>query len=448
MTSFDTLVIVNYGGPQALDLARRIRAKGLFSLVLLGQDSLETLPSHSLKGLLLMGQNERNEYPIERQLLTQGVPILALGALASPLLIKAGFSPTSQRSLTEAQHHKIWVETEEDLSDQKLEEFLFTICQVTPSWSASAFVTAQLEAIKAQVGSQKVLLGLSGGVDSSVAAALLHQAIGNQLESIFIDTGLMRQNEAKQVVAMFGSTFGTSLRHIQAEELFLAALRGKTEAEEKRKLIGKRFVEIFEREAQTGGPFTFLAQGTLYSDVIESQGSSSGAIKSHHNVGGLPEKLNLKLLEPFRYLFKDEVRLVGKELALPDELLYRHPFPGPGLAVRCIGEVTKERLETLRKVDAIFMDELRKANLYHSVWQALATLLPIRSVGVRNQQRTFLEVCTLRAVNSVDAMQATACVLPPELLQATARRISAEVPEVSRVLYDLTDKPPGTIEWE
>ena len=332
-----------------------------------------------------------------------------------------------------------------------LENFVHTICGCSNSWSMGSFIDTAVANIRSIVGDRSVLCGLSGGVDSSVAAALIHKAIGDQLVCVFVNNGLLRKHEADLVINTFRDQFHIRLQYADTEQEFLAALKGVTEPEQKRKIIGKVFIDVFEREARAIGKADFLAQGTLYPDVIESvsaTGGPSATIKSHHNVGGLPEDLNFELLEPLRELFKDEVRALGKELGLSDEIVYRHPFPGPGLGVRCIGEITKERLDTLREVDAIFIDEIRKAGLYEDIWQALACLLPVKSVGVQGDERTYEEVCSLRAVTSDDAMTADWFRFPPEVLAKASNRICNEVARVNRVLYDITSKPPGTIEWE
>ena len=332
-----------------------------------------------------------------------------------------------------------------------ISSFVLDICKAKNDWNMGSFVNDAIESIRAQVGDKQVLCGLSGGVDSSVAAVLIHKAIGDQLVCVFVNNGMLRKNEAESVLKLFGEHFNMRLQYADAEDAFLSALKGVTEPEAKRKIIGKLFVDTFYNEARKCGDISFLAQGTLYPDVIESKSPSGGpssTIKSHHNVGGLPEDLKWSLLEPLKELFKDEVRALGKELGLPDELVYRHPFPGPGLGVRCIGEVTKERLDTLRDVDAIFIDEIRKAGLYDKIWQALADLLPVKSVGVQGDERTYREVCTLRAVTSEDAMTADWYRMPYDVMQRCASRICNEVRGVNRVLYDITSKPPGTIEWE
>jgi GMP synthase (glutamine-hydrolysing) len=313
------------------------------------------------------------------------------------------------------------------------------------------FVEVALDDIRKQVGNRKVLCGLSGGVDSSVAAVLIHKAIGDNLTCVFVNNGLLRKGEAEMVQQVFRDSFHINLDYVDAEEQFLTSLKGVSEPEAKRKIIGNLFVEIFEQEAKRLGHMDFLAQGTLYPDVIESISATGGpsvTIKSHHNVGGLPEKMKMELLEPLRELFKDEVRALGRELGLPEHVVGRHPFPGPGLGVRVIGEITRARCDTLREADAIFIDEIRKAGLYDEIWQALVCLLPVRSVGVQGDERTYEEVCSLRAVTSEDAMTADWFRFPPEVLQRIANRICNEVKHINRVLYDVTSKPPGTIEWE
>ena len=300
-----------------------------------------------------------------------------------------------------------------------------------------------------------MICGLSGGVDSSVAAVLIHEAIGDQLTCIFVDHGLMRKNEAQEVVEMFRGHYNIPLVHVDAADLFIDALEGESDPEKKRKTIGRLFIEVFEREAkkiaQGGKPAEFLAQGTLYPDVIESvsfTGGPSVTIKSHHNVGGLPERMNMKLVEPLRELFKDEVRALGRELGLPDHFIGRHPFPGPGLAIRCPGGITREKLDILREADAIYLDEIRKAGLYDAIWQAFAVLLPVQTVGVMGDGRTYEFVCALRAVTSVDGMTADFFHYDMNFLGAAATRIINEVRGINRVVYDVTSKPPGTIEWE
>ncbi len=318
-------------------------------------------------------------------------------------------------------------------------------------WSVHAFHTAAVEKIRAETGQGRVILGLSGGVDSAVAGVLIHEAIGDQLTAIFVDHGLLREGEAEQVISLFRGTYNIPLVHVEAGDVFLGALAGVTEPEEKRKIIGKLFIDVFEAEAAKLPGVEFLAQGTIYPDVIESTsvlGGPSATIKSHHNVGGLPERMHLKLLEPLRELFKDEVRALGRELGLPEAFVGRHPFHGPGLAIRILSDVTREKLAMLRKADAIFIDEIRRQGLYEKIWQAFAVLLPVRTVGVMGDARTYDNVCGLRAVTSTDGMTAAAYEFSPSFLARVAGRITNEVKGISRVVYDVTSKPPATIEWE
>ena len=332
-----------------------------------------------------------------------------------------------------------------------LKNFVVNVCGITPNWSMAGFRASKIAEIREQVGSAKVICGLSGGVDSAVAAVLIHEAIGDQLTCVFVDHGLMRLGEAEQVVTLFREHYHIPLVHVEAGELFLGGLAGVTDPEAKRKFIGKTFIEVFEAEAKKIGGADFLAQGTLYPDVIESvsfTGGPSVTIKSHHNVGGLPERMNMKLVEPLRELFKDEVRRLGVELGLPPAFVGRHPFPGPGLAIRIPGEVTKEACDTLRKADAVYLDEIRKAGLYDEIWQAFAVLLPVRTVGVMGDGRTYDRVCGLRAVTSVDGMTADVYPFEASFLTRAATRIVNEVKGINRVVYDYTSKPPGTIEWE
>jgi GMP synthase (glutamine-hydrolysing) len=334
--------------------------------------------------------------------------------------------------------------------EEILANFVYDICHCKPIWTMANFIESTVRETRERVGGDQVILGLSGGVDSSVVAALLHKAIGDQLTCIFVNNGVLRKGEDTQVQHVFAKHFGMNLVYVDATDRFLDKLAGVTEPEEKRKIIGNEFIYVFEEEARKIENVRFLGQGTLYPDVIESVSyrGPSATIKSHHNVGGLPEKMNLKLVEPLRELFKDEVRQVGRELGLPHDIVGRHPFPGPGLAVRILGEVTAERVRVLQEADAIFMQELRSANLYDSIWQALTVLLPVKSVGVMGDERTYENVCALRAVHSVDGMTADWVHIPHEVLGRVSSRIINEVKGINRVVYDISSKPPSTIEWE
>lgn len=332
-----------------------------------------------------------------------------------------------------------------------LHNFVLKICDCSGDWTMASFRETKIAEIREQVGDKRVICGLSGGVDSSVVAVMLHEAIGDQLTCVYVDHGLMRTGESDQVVSLFREHYNIKLVHRDASDLFLGELAGVTDPEKKRKIIGKLFIDVFEEEANNVGGADFLAQGTLYPDVIESVsfiGGPSVTIKSHHNVGGLPERMNMGLVEPLRELFKDEVRVLGRELGLHDDFVSRHPFPGPGLAIRIPGEITREKADILRKADAIYLEEIRNAGLYDSIWQAFAVLLPVKTVGVMGDQRTYDHVCAIRAVNSTDGMTADYYPFPHDFLGRVATRIINEVRGINRVVYDITSKPPGTIEWE
>ncbi|MBE9546288.1 MAG: glutamine-hydrolyzing GMP synthase [Proteobacteria bacterium] len=332
-----------------------------------------------------------------------------------------------------------------------LKNFLLQICGCKKSWTMKSFVKDSIREIKAEVGDKKIILGLSGGVDSSVAALLLHCAIGDHLTCIFVDNGLLRQDEAKKVRFVFKRDLKVNLRFVNAKREFLDGLKGVVDPERKRKIIGRIFIKVFEREARKIKGAEFLAQGTLYPDLIESRsafGGPSAVIKSHHNVGGLPKNMKLKLVEPLKHLFKDEVRLLGKELGLPEDLIWRQPFPGPGLAVRILGDVTDRRLSILRKADAILIEEIKANNFYRKMWQSFAVLLPLKSVGIMGDQRTYEHIVAIRAVTSDDAMTADWAKLPHSLLGKISNRIINEVRGINRVVYDTSSKPPSTIEWE
>jgi GMP synthase (glutamine-hydrolysing) len=353
------------------------------------------------------------------------------------------------RSLYGVQFHPEVVHTPH--GQEILKNFLYEVAGAASAWTPAAVIEEQVDRIRAQVGGEQVICGLSGGVDSAVAALLVHKAVGDQLTCVFVDHGLLRENEAEQVVETFAGHFRVPLVHVGAQERFLARLAGVTDPEDKRKIVGEEFIRVFEEQARALGDVRFLVQGTLYSDVIESGGAEHGAaatIKSHHNVGGLPADMRMELVEPLRSLFKDEVRRVGEELGLPERMVWRHPFPGPGLSIRIIGEVTEERLEVLRAADAILLEEVRKAGLYRELWQCFAVLPAIRSVGVQGDERTYAYPIVIRAVTSEDAMTADWARLPYDLLETISSRIINEISAVNRVALDVSSKPPATIEWE
>jgi GMP synthase (glutamine-hydrolysing) len=374
----------------------------------------------------------------------EGAEVVA-GSPSTPI---AAFESRS-RALYGVQFHPEVVHTPH--GQEVLKNFLFRAADAPPAWTPAAVIEEQVQRIRAQVGRERVLCALSGGVDSAVAALLVHKAVGDQLTCVFVDHGLLRENEAEQVVETFGGHLHVPLVHVEAQERFLTRLDGVEDPERKRKIVGEEFIRVFEEEARKLGHLRFLVQGTLYSDVIESGGGEEGVaatIKSHHNVGGLPADMRMELVEPLRLLFKDEVRRVGEELGMPERMVWRQPFPGPGLAIRVIGAVTEERLEILRAADAILQEEIRRAGLYRELWQSFAVLPAIRSVGVQGDERTYAYPIVIRAVTSEDAMTADWARLPYDLLETISSRIINEIPGVNRVALDLSSKPPATIEWE
>ncbi|MCW3003031.1 MAG: guaA [Conexibacter sp.] len=512
-TAVDEVVVLDYGGQYSQLIARRVRECGVFSELLPHHVGADEVRKRKPKGLILSG-GPASVYAdgapkLDPELLELGIPVLGIcygmqllalklggkvegaevgefgrsqltvrdsgtllaglpleqscwmshrdtvfdappgfTALASSTASPVAAFESTERDIYGIQFHPEVVHT--PYGTDVLKKFLGDVCGAELNWSAASIVEEQLARIRAQVGDAKVICGLSGGVDSSVAAVLVHQAIGDQLTCIFVDHGLMRKNEGEQVIKAFRDQYKIPLVAVDAENRFLEKLAGVSDPETKRKIIGAEFIRVFEEEAAKIGDAKFLVQGTLYSDVIESGGGTGAAtIKSHHNVGGLPEDLEFELVEPLRALFKDEVRAVGAELGLPERLVWRQPFPGPGLAIRIVGgEATKERLDVLRDADYILQDEIRNAGLYRELWQSFCVLPDVRTVGVQGDERTYGYVVVIRAVTSDDAMTADWARLPYDLLEQIASRMINELREVNRVVLDITSKPPGTIEWE
>ncbi|HTA15125.1 MAG TPA: glutamine-hydrolyzing GMP synthase [Solirubrobacteraceae bacterium] len=512
----EEVVVLDYGGQYSQLIARRIRDCGVFSELLPHHVPLEEVAKRKPRGIILSGGPASVYAPgaprLERELLELGVPVLGicygmqllvheLGGrveqadvgefgrseltISEPGVLLAGMpkeqtcwmshrdtvfeapegftalasstaSPVAavedrKRGIYGIQFHPEVVHT--PYGQEILTRFLTEVCGCERSWSAASIAEDQIARIRRQVGNGRVVCGLSGGVDSSVAALLVHRAVGDQLTCVFVDHGLMRKDEGEQVISAFRDTFKVPLVAVDAERRFLEKLKGVTEPEAKRKAIGAEFIRVFEEEAEkisASSPARYLVQGTLYSDVIESGGGTGAAtIKSHHNVGGLPEDMQFELVEPLRALFKDEVRAVGAELGLPERLVWRQPFPGPGLAIRIVGgEATRERLDVLREADHVLQEEIRKAGLYRELWQSFCVLPDVRTVGVQGDERTYGYVVVIRAVTSDDAMTADWARLPYDLLETIASRMINELREVNRVVLDITSKPPGTIEWE
>jgi len=512
--SFDTIAILDFGSQYTQLIARRVREFRVFSEILPHDIKASELIRRNPKGIILSGGPASVRFdkgPIcDSEIFDIGIPVLGIcygmqlmakvmdGKVQkakrreygyaqlktkthSPLLhgIKKGtqiwmshgdevtrmpphfkriaYTRNSPMASIENESKKFYgvqfhPEVVHTVEGKKIiKNFLSRICRAKSGWTMKSFVKDTIANIRNEVGGDKIILGLSGGVDSSVLAVLLNKAVKKRLTCIFVNNGLLRKGEAKRVIDTFKRHYHINLKHVEAEDLFLKALKNVVDPEKKRKIIGREFINVFEKEAKKLGGIRFLAQGTLYPDLIESRSSFGGpsvTIKTHHNVGGLPAKMRLRLIEPFKYLFKDEVRLVGKELKLPDDIIYRQPFPGPGLAVRIIGKITKDRLEILRESDIRVYEEIKRAGLYKDIWQSFAVLLPIKTVGVMGDERTYENVIAIRAVKSLDGMTADWVRLPQDLIARISNRIINEVKGVNRVVYDVSSKPPSTIEWE
>lgn len=509
----DKILVIDFGSQYTQLIVRKIRESKVYSLIKSNKVSIEEIIKEEPKGIILSGGPasvyDENSPKINQEIFNLGIPVLGIcygfqlisfmlgGEVQKSLKREFGLSKINLKNSellfqNVQEEFNVWMShsdkvirlpenfiplgstentefaaacdlkrkifgvqfhpevTHTEFGQQIIQNFLFQVCKCKPEWQLSNFIQEKILEIKEKTNNQLVACALSGGVDSTVAAVLVQKAIGDRLHCIHVDTGLMRKNESQTVIKFFKEHLNLNLHFVDASELFLERLKGVIHPEEKRKIIGRTFIEVFENEVKKIGEIKFLVQGTLYPDVVESGAfsSNSSVIKTHHNVGGLPEELNFDLIEPLRELFKDEVRELGKQLNIPQEFLTRHPFPGPGLAVRIIGEVTKEKLDILREADYIFIEELKKNNYYDAVWQAFAVLLPLKSVGVMGDERSYSYTIALRAVTSIDGMTADWARIDYQLLNLVSNRIINEIKGVNRVVYDITSKPPATIEWE
>lgn len=437
----EKIVVLDYGSAYNQLITRAIRELGVYSELHPHTVTAEEIKNMQAVGIILSGGSKDTGLSINPEVFNLGIPVLEIGSNGKSI----AFAKEEKYQYNEQSHPEVGQPAD---VKEMLRHFVFEICKAKDSWTMKSFIDAEVEKIRSQVGDRKVLCALSGGVDSSVVATLIHRAIGDQLTCIFVDHGLLRKGEVESVVDTFSNKFSMNFIKVDARKRFLDKLKGVTDPEQKRKTIGSEFIYVFDEEAAKLEGIDFLAQGTIYADIIESGTATNEVIKSHHNVGGLPEDLEFELIEPLKALFKDEVRAVGAELGLPADIVHRQPFPGPGLGVRVLGEITEEKLDIVREADWILRDEIAKAGLDREIWQYFAILPDIRSVGVRNEKRSYDYAVGLRAVHSVDGMTADWARIPWDILEKISTRITSEVDHVNRVVYDITAKPPGTIEWE